>query len=71
MESNNFNALCKQFFHNIEKWITQPITNENKNSPLATWIYRCVGFLVNKCSTILYNQVLIKIFNNKKLKYSP
>ncbi|XP_011498574.1 PREDICTED: protein MMS22-like [Ceratosolen solmsi marchali] len=50
----SFDATCKPFFHNIEKWALQLINEENKDTTLAAWIYKCIGTVIFYCSPILY-----------------
>ncbi|XP_014204492.1 protein MMS22-like [Copidosoma floridanum] len=53
-----FDSLCKSFFHNVDKWsmlLNDVIMNEeNKDSKLSVFIYRCIGTLILCCSPILY-----------------
>ncbi|XP_066597925.1 protein MMS22-like isoform X2 [Prorops nasuta] len=55
-ERAKFDAECKIYFHNLEKWILSPISEESKDSELSLWIYRCIASLIFCCSPILYTK---------------
>ncbi|TGZ50279.1 Uncharacterized protein DBV15_02129 [Temnothorax longispinosus] len=53
-EKLQYNAKCKMYFKNLEKWAMLPITEETKDSEIAFWIYRCLGTLILCISPTLY-----------------
>ncbi|XP_012220703.1 protein MMS22-like isoform X2 [Linepithema humile] len=53
-ERLRYNAKCKTYFKNLEKWVLIPVTEETKNTDLAIWIYRCLGTLILCLSPMLY-----------------
>ncbi|XP_011860729.1 PREDICTED: protein MMS22-like isoform X2 [Vollenhovia emeryi] len=55
-EKLQYNAKCKLYFKNIEKWVMIPITEETKDSKLAFWIYTCLGTLILCISPTLYTK---------------
>ncbi|XP_011065878.1 PREDICTED: protein MMS22-like [Acromyrmex echinatior] len=55
-EKHQYNAKCKTYFKNLEKWIMIPITEETKDSELTFWIYRCLGTLILCISPMLYTK---------------
>ncbi|XP_050445023.1 protein MMS22-like isoform X1 [Cataglyphis hispanica] len=55
-EKFQYNAKCKMYFKNVEKWALLPITEETKDSELAFWIYRCLGTLILCISPMLYTK---------------
>ncbi|XP_029176045.1 protein MMS22-like isoform X2 [Nylanderia fulva] len=55
-EKFQYNAKCKMYFKNVEKWALLPITEETKDSELAFWIYRCLGTLILCISPTLYTK---------------
>ncbi|EZA59634.1 Protein MMS22-like protein [Ooceraea biroi] len=55
-EKLQYNARCKVYFKNLEKWVLIPITEELKDSELAFWTYRCLGTLILCMSPTLYTK---------------
>ncbi|XP_011637201.1 protein MMS22-like isoform X2 [Pogonomyrmex barbatus] len=55
-ERLQYNAKCKTYFKNLEKWVMIPITEETKDSELASWIYKCLGTLILCISPTLYTK---------------
>ncbi|CAL7941312.1 unnamed protein product [Xylocopa violacea] len=55
-ERVQYDMKWRSFFNHLEKWILLPITEENKDTELALWIYRCIGTLILCTSTILYSK---------------
>ncbi|XP_046613523.1 protein MMS22-like [Neodiprion virginianus] len=45
---------CREYFAQIDKWASQLITEETKETDLTYWIYRCIGTLIFYCGPILY-----------------
>ncbi|XP_046741977.1 protein MMS22-like [Diprion similis] len=45
---------CREYFAQIDKWASQLITEETKESELTYWIYRCIGTLIFYCGPMLY-----------------
>ncbi|KAJ8680183.1 hypothetical protein QAD02_015970 [Eretmocerus hayati] len=50
----SFDNACRQYFHNMDRWICSLINEDNRDSELSLWTYQCVGTMILCCSPILY-----------------
>ncbi|OXU29027.1 hypothetical protein TSAR_005155 [Trichomalopsis sarcophagae] len=53
-QCSSFDATCRSYLHNLDKWALQLINEENKDTKLSFWIYRCIGTVIFCCSPVLY-----------------